>query len=486
MEILGKIVIILYFSIMVFLSLYGIHRYYLIYLYYKYYKKKINISPEWPSDKSLPFVTIQLPVFNEMYVVERLIDSVCSIDYPYYEVQVLDDSTDETTDIIKNKISEWKAKGRNIYSIHRDSRAGFKAGALANGLEKAKGEFVLIFDADFVPQKDLITKMIPSFYDEKVGMVQVRWGHMNPDYSLLTKLQAMFLDAHFMIEHTARNRSGHFFNFNGTAGMWRKKTILDAGGWQHDTLTEDLDLSYRAQLKGWRFVFLPEVVCPAELPVELNAFKTQQHRWSKGSIQTGKKVLPKIWRSDLPFSIKFESTMHLFANLGYVLTVVLALLIFPSLMARGMLGWKKYITLELAVFAVIIISMGCYFTFSQREIYGKKQMKYKYLPSLLIAGIGISLNNSLAAIEGFVNKHSSFQRTAKYKIEHSIDNWWSKKYTTSSHSFPVIEMLFTLYMLVSFIFAVKYKMWGTIPFILLFFFGYSYISTLSLIHAAKK
>lgn len=486
MEIFGKIIIFLYFSILIFLSLYGVHRYYLIYLYHKYYKKRTNPPVKWPAGKPLPLVTVQLPVYNEMYVVERLLDSVCNLDYPFLEIQVLDDSTDETTEILNAKIEEWSRKGKNINLIHRNDRTGFKAGALAFGLEKARGEFILIFDADFVPPKDMVYNIINHFSDEKVGMVQARWTHVNPDYSLLTKLQAIFLDAHFMIEHTARNKSGHFFNFNGTAGMWRKSTIIDSGGWHHDTLTEDLDLSYRAQLRGWRFVFLPEVECPAELPVELNAFKTQQHRWSKGSIQTGKKVLPKIWKSKLPFSIKFESTMHLFANLGYVLAVVFSILIFPSLIYRGMSTGNNYAFLELIIFLMTVISMAFYFTYSQKEIYGRKKMKISYLPSLLIAGIGISLNNSFAAIEGFINKQSSFQRTAKYRIEQNIDKWWSKKYATSSHNFPYIEIMFTLYMMVSFVFAVKYKMWGTIPFILLFFLGYSYISTLTLIQASKK
>ncbi|MFM2151832.1 MAG: hypothetical protein RL199_267, partial [Pseudomonadota bacterium] len=314
-----------YFAVLVVLSLYGSHRYYMSYLYYRH---KANLPMPAGRLQTLPRVTIQLPIFNEMYVCERLVDAVCAIEYPreLFEVQVLDDSTDETTSIAAAAVERWKKRGIDISYVHRTNRQGFKAGALQAGLAKAKGEFVAVFDADFVPGADFLRKTIHYFSDQNVGMVQVRWEHLNREFSLLTNAQAVFLDGHFVIEHTARNRSGRFFNFNGTAGIWRRQAIHDGGGWQHDTLTEDLDLSYRTQLAGWRFVYLPDVVSPAEVPVEMNAFKSQQARWAKGSIQTAKKLLPRILASDLPRSIKSEAFFHLTANICYPLMVVLSLL----------------------------------------------------------------------------------------------------------------------------------------------------------------
>ena len=292
-----------YFLVLLILSIYGSHRYVMAYLYYKY---KGNLPAPRGRFETPPRVTIQLPVYNEMYVVERLIDAVARIDYPRdrLEIQVLDDSTDETQGIARAKVERLKRHGHDIVYLHRNNRQGFKAGALQEGLKIARGELVAVFDADFVPSPDFLRKSVNYFTDERIGMVQVRWEHLNRDYSHLTQAQAIFLDGHFVIEHTARNRSGRFFNFNGTAGVWRRATIEDAGCWQHDTLTEDLDLSYRAQLKGWQFVYLPEVVSPAEVPVEMNAFKSQQHRWAKGSIQTARKLLPRILRSDLPREVK--------------------------------------------------------------------------------------------------------------------------------------------------------------------------------------
>ena len=291
------LILVLYFFVLSMLAIYGWHRYYLVYLYMKH---KGNVPPPLPPPAELPPVTVQLPIFNEMYVADRLIDAVCEIDYPreLLEIQVLDDSTDETTDIAELAVRRHAARGFDIKYLHRVDRRGFKAGALEAGLKEASGKFIAIFDADFVPPKDFLMRTLGYFdNDPKVGMVQARWGHLNRDYSLLTRIQSILLDAHFVLEHGGRNRAGCFFNFNGTAGVWRREVIPDAGGWQHDTLTEDLDLSYRAQLRGWRFVFLPDLVSPAEVPVEMNSFKSQQHRWAKGSIQTCMKLLPRILRS---------------------------------------------------------------------------------------------------------------------------------------------------------------------------------------------
>src|SRR6188474_3144847 len=318
-----------YLSVLLGLSAYGIHRYFIIYLYLKNRKR-----PPVPVRyfEKLPKVTVQLPIFNEVYVAERLLRSVSELDYPQklLQIQVLDDSTDETREITASCAEELRSRGFNVALIHRVDRTGFKAGALAIGLEAAEGEFVCILDADFVPQPDLLKRTIHFFTDPNIGMIQTRWGHLNRGYSLLTRVQAMFLDGHLLLEQTARSRSGRFFNFNGTAGLWRRSCIEDAGGWEHDTLTEDLDLSYRAQLKGWHFVFLADLVTPAELPVDMNGFKSQQHRWTKGSIQTCLKLLPAVWKADLPLLIKFEATAHLTSNFAYLLLFLLCALMHPA------------------------------------------------------------------------------------------------------------------------------------------------------------
>src|SRR5215212_551384 len=321
------LILVLYFFVLSILAIYGWHRYYLVYLYMKN-RGRAQRPPAPPDLAPLPRVTIQLPIFNEMYVADRLIDAVCEMKYPSHllEIQVLDDSTDETRDIAELAVRRHAAKGLDISYLHRVDRRGYKAGALEAGLQKASGEFIAIFDADFIPSADFLERTLPHFSDAKIGMVQARWGHINQDYSLLTKIQSILLDAHFVLEHGGRNRAGCFFNFNGTAGVWRREAIADAGGWQHDTLTEDLDLSYRAQLRGWRFVFLPHVVAPAEVPVEMNSFKSQQHRWAKGSIQTCMKLLPQILAADVPFGIKAEAAFHLTANFAYPLMILLSLL----------------------------------------------------------------------------------------------------------------------------------------------------------------
>src|SRR5437879_10191032 len=337
---INHLIMAAYLTLIVLLSLYGIHRYWILYLYFRYYKwARPAAVPPLPDP--LPMVTIQLPVYNERYVVERLVDAVCRLDYPKdrLEIQVLNDSTDDTTEILSARILSLKEEGFLIEQLHRTDRTGFKAGALAAGLACARGEYLAIFDADFVPPVDFLKKTVPWFENPGVGMVQTRWGHLNENYSLLTWIQSIFLDGHFLIEHTARNRSGAFFNFNGTAGIWRREAITSSGGWQHDTLTEDLDLSYRAQMKGWRFMYLPEVVCPAELPVDINAFKTQQNRWTMGAIQPAKKMLPQIWRSPVSWKVKIEATSHLTACVGYILMAVLSLLLPLSLYFRTRTHW---------------------------------------------------------------------------------------------------------------------------------------------------
>ncbi len=403
-----------YFFVLLILAVYGWHRYYMVYLYMKHKDEQPVPARAFAA---LPVITVQLPVFNEMYVVDRLIDSVCQLDYPrdLLEIQVLDDSTDETREIAELAVRRHAAHGMDIKYLHRTDRAGYKAGALDEGLKVARGQFVAIFDADFMPKSDFLMRMVHYFTDPKVGMVQARWGHINQDYSLLTKIQSILLDAHFVLEHGSRNRGGCFFNFNGTAGMWRREAIADGGGWQHDTLTEDLDLSYRTQLRGWQFVFVQDHVAPAELPVEMNAFKSQQHRWAKGSIQTFLKLMPRILRSNQPMKVKVEAFFHLSANLNYPLMCVLSVLMAPSMIIRYNMGWYEMMLIDIPLFFAATASVANFYMVSQREVYPDTWTdRLKYLPFLMSIGIGLAVNNTRAVFEALFHKPSEFARTPKY------------------------------------------------------------------------
>ncbi len=471
--------IILYFVLLGFLSIYGGHRYFLAYLFIKNFKGARN--PKKKFDK-LPFVTIQLPVYNEMYVIARLIDSVIKLDYPKdkFEVQVLDDSTDETCSIAKNKTEHYKALGFNIEYIHRDDRTGFKAGALEKGMKSAKGEFIAVFDADFIPDPQFINKTIHYFSDEKIGMVQTRWGHVNKNFSILTKLQAIFLDGHFVIEHTARNYSERFFNFNGTAGIWRKKTIADAGGWQHDTLTEDLDLSYRAQMKGWKFLYLPMFEIPAELPVDIIAFKSQQHRWAKGSIQTAKKLLLKIFRSDFPLKVKIESVFHLAGNINYLIMIPFSLMILPLIIIRTELDWTKWLIIDIPLFLLATTSISAFYLLSQKAINKDWKTTIKYLPLLMGLGIGLSVNNTFAVLEALFNHQTDFIRTPKFGIGNESEDWSKKKYRANKNTLiPIIEFILAIYFSIAVYIGFINGMWLVLPFLVLFQYGYLFISFLS-------
>src|SRR5687767_2661224 len=429
-----------YFFVLLILAVYGWHRYYLVYVYMKH-------KNEQPRPKGafgeLPIVTIQLPLYNEMYVVDRLVDAVCQIDYPRerFEIQVLDDSIDETREIAELAVRRHAMQGIDIKYIHREDRTGFKAGALDEGLKVARGNFVAIFDADFVPKPDFLIRTIHYFTDPKVALVQARWGHINEDYSLLTKIQAILLDAHFVLEHGSRNRGGCFFNFNGTAGIWRREAIYDGGGWQHDTLTEDLDLSYRTQLKGWQFVFVNDHVAPAELPVEMNAFKSQQHRWAKGSIQTFLKLMPHILRSDQPFKVKAEAFFHLSANFNYPLMCVLSVLMAPSMVIRYNMGWYEMLLIDIPLFLAATASVANFYMVCQRELYPYTWTdRLRYLPFLMSIGIGLAVNNTKAVFEALFHKPSEFARTPKYHIEGQTDEWMGKKYRQSVAIQPMIEV----------------------------------------------
>jgi cellulose synthase/poly-beta-1,6-N-acetylglucosamine synthase-like glycosyltransferase len=467
-----------YFSVLAVLSLYGVHRYHLVYLYLKHRHQAPRPQSRF---MELPAVTVQLPLYNEMYVAERLIRAVCAIDYPRHllEIQVLDDSTDRTTAIVETVVEELRALGHDIHHVRRPNRAGFKAGALAHGLHTARGQFVAIFDADFVPQHDFLERSIHFFTDPNVGMVQARWGHLNRDYSLLTRVQSIFLDGHFIIEHTARNRSGRFFNFNGTAGVWRRACIEAAGGWQHDTLTEDLDLSYRAQLGGWKFVFLPEVVSPAELPVDMNAFKSQQHRWAKGSIQTGRKLLREIWGSRLPLKVKMEAFFHLTSNGAYVLMIALAVLMFPSLLIRRHLEWTHFLWIDLLLFASATLSISIFYLCSQREAQRSWLGALKYLPLLMALGIGLSVNNARAVVEALFNRESEFTRTPKYGVVRRGPRAGAWLYRGRRSLFTLAEAALAAYFVAAAVYCLFQQMYVSLPFLMLFVGGYLYTSSLS-------
>ncbi|MGB9912580.1 MAG: cellulose synthase family protein, partial [Candidatus Kapaibacteriota bacterium] len=403
-------ILIFYFLSLSVLFLFGIHS--LVLLYY-YHKTQKILLPKYELPKELPVVTIQLPIFNELYVVERLIRNVCKIRYPKdkLEIQVLDDSTDETQEIAKKLVEEYRAKGFDIHYLHRGNREGFKAGALKYGLERARGEFIAIFDADFIPAEDFLEKTIPYFQNPQVGMVQTRWGHINEEYSFLTKALALSLDGHFVIEQQARNRAGFFINFNGTAGIWRKQTIIDAGNWQPDTLTEDLDLSYRAQLKGWKFVFLNDVVSPAELPADINALKTQQFRWTKGAVETAKKILPMLLKAKLDWKVKLEGAIHLTSNIVFPLILVVALLNVPLVIIKNTFSNFDVYYNAMSIFVLASISSFLFYLYSQKAIHVDWRNRILLFPVFLAGSMGLAINNTKAVFEALIGKKSGFART---------------------------------------------------------------------------
>jgi cellulose synthase/poly-beta-1,6-N-acetylglucosamine synthase-like glycosyltransferase len=477
---------IFYLAILFVFAIYGMHRYFLLYLYYRHRHKKPKPKAFY---EQLPRVTVQLPMYNEKYVAPRLIDAVMKLDYPrnLLDIQILDDSTDDTTEIMAQKVEEARAKGFDITLIHRANRTGYKAGALQNGLKSAKGDFIAIFDADFIPNPKIFTETINFFTDPAVALVQSRWGHVNRNFSTLTEIQSIFLDGHFVIEHGARSRSGRFFNFNGTAGIWRKAAIMDSGGWQHDTLTEDLDLSYRAQLNGWRFIYVPDLVSPAELPVDMNAFKSQQHHWTKGSIQTCMKMLPKIWKSRAPLKAKIEATFHLTSNYCYLLMVALAAMILPSMYLRSYYGidnMTPFLMLDLPMFITAMFSFLIFYTMAQYEQTAKWYKKIIYVPMLVALGVGLVLNNAKAVLEAMFRNETPFPRTPKYNVVTQEDKkkWKKCDYKTGKGVMPYIEVVIGIYFLVTAYIALMNSAYIAIPLMLVFAGGTLYVGILSLFH----
>jgi cellulose synthase/poly-beta-1,6-N-acetylglucosamine synthase-like glycosyltransferase len=473
----------LYLGILAIISFYGLHKLLMVWRFYRH--RHLAAAPlQQYAETELPTITVQLPIFNEMYVIERLLEAVCQLDYPEdkLDIQVLDDSLDETQKICQAKVLDLQKKHPNIHYIHRPDRWGFKAGALDHGLQFAKGELIIIFDADFIPTSDTLLKMVHHFSDPAVGMVQARWTHLNRNYSLLTEIQALMLDGHFVIEQTARNRSGCFFNFNGTAGIWRLKAIQDAGGWQHTTVTEDLDLSYRVQLRGWRCIYLPDVVVPAELPMEMNAFKSQQFRWAKGASQVATKLLPTIFRSDIPLYVKVESFLHMTNNINYVFLLVILLLSLPYHIYIAENHWEQDLFIYLPIFVGTTLNLLCFYLVSQYE-QGIRQPSWKFMSDiffLMSIGVGLSINQSLAVCEGFFQVDSEFIRTPKHGIVNNTENWITKKYRAAKTWTIMLEFSMLAYLTLTLGLAIYYQHYWSLPFLILFSFGYFYVLRLSL------
>jgi cellulose synthase/poly-beta-1,6-N-acetylglucosamine synthase-like glycosyltransferase len=453
-------------------------------------KKKRPFSP----DNLQPSVTIQLPVYNEVYVAERLIDAVAAIDYlvEKLEIQVLDDSTDETTDVIARKVTCLQKKGINIQHIRRERREGFKAGALKHGLSLAQGEFIAIFDADFVPAKDFLQKAVPYFRNSQVGMVQTKWGHINKDASLFTSLQALALDGHFSIEQTGRNAAGYFINFNGTGGVWRKACILDAGNWQADTLTEDLDLSYRAQLKGWQFVYLEDVTSPAELPPVMSAFKSQQFRWAKGGAETARKNMKALLHSNLPFWVKWHGAFHLIYSFGFVSIIICAVLAIPILFIKE--AYPQYNaffgagTILYACFFIYILHYFiCYFINTEGSFIHRILGFLMRFPLFVALFIGISLNNAIGIIKGYAGIKTAFIRTPKFNLATVERKAVSNKYTHVTINWVTIaEGLLAVYFLFGLLAALQLKNFAIVPFFLMSILGFSVVFIMSMQERLKK
>jgi len=453
-----------YAAILGALSVHGLHRLYLSAVYARVRAQ----APQAGPPGALPLVTVQLPIFNERNVVERLVDAACRLDWPAdrLEIQVLDDSTDDTTAVAEAVAASWRARGIEVRVLHRADRCGYKAGALAHGLSLARGEFIAVFDADFVPTPQFLRQVLPHFA-EGVGMVQARWGHLNEGQNLLTRLAAVMLDGHFVVEHTARNRSGRFFNFNGTAGVWRRACIEAAGGWQHDTLTEDLDLSYRAQLAGWRFVFLRDEVVPAELPADIRAFKLQQHRWAKGTMQTARKLLPQILRAPLPARVKLESLVHLASNLAWPLVLALALLMPLAVLARGQGELSRTLVLDLPVFLLSTGGFGLFYALAARDASPADwRGRLWRIPLAMALGIGMSINQTRAVVEGLFGKDLTFLRTPK------AGDRPVRSYVVAAGIWPWAELLMAAWMLIGIAACAAAGLWASLPFLTLFGVGF--------------
>ena len=481
-----SLVIILYLFTLGVLGVYGVHRSALLWAYIRHRRERPAPLARFAEDE-LPRVTVQLPMFNELLVAERVIDAAARIEYPRdrLEIQVLDDSTDATASIARKRCEALQRDGLNIRYIRRATREGYKAGALEHGLRLAEGDFVLVFDADFVPPRSAVRDLIDYFSDPSVGMVQARWSHLNREHSLLTRCQAMLLDGHFVIEHAARNRTGRFFNFNGTAGMWRRVAIDDAGGWQHDTITEDMDLSYRAQLAGWAFVYAPHVSAPAELPGDMSSFKSQQYRWAKGSVQTARKLLGRILAARVPAKVKREAFFHLTNNLAYVFLLLLAALQLPNMLIRRRMEDPTLLLLDVPLFWATCGSVAAFYIVAHRELYGGTWQALKRLPVMMALGIGLAVNNGRAAIEGLFGGDVEFVRTPKSGATDERGAPGPVAYRGRQPWHNTLELAFGLYCTLTLAVAIATQSWASIPFVTLFSAGFLYVGVSSLLESRR-
>jgi cellulose synthase/poly-beta-1,6-N-acetylglucosamine synthase-like glycosyltransferase len=486
------IILVIYGLSLLFISGYSLAQAHLVHLYLADKRRKKGSGNETAPQirpGKYPMVTVQLPIYNELYVVERIIDAVAAFRYPRnkFEIQVLDDSTDETVALAKAKVASLKVRGINIQHIRRGTRDGFKAGALAYGLTQAKGEFIAIFDADFVPPADFLLKTIPHFQDDRVGLVQTKWEHVNENYSLLTSLQAFGLDAHFTVEQRGRNVGGHFINFNGTAGVWRRRCILDAGNWQSDTLTEDLDLSYRAQLKGWKFLYLEQVGSPAELPVTMNALKTQQFRWTKGAAECVKKNLPSVLGSkQTSGTTKLHAIFHLMNCTVFICIFLAAILSIPLLFIKS--SHPQYAQVFLfalfSPFSLFLLSYFYWVSATQRPGVSFPYFLGKFMLFLSVS-MGLSLHNTIALCEGYAGKKIPFVRTPKFNITSNKDSWKTNKYLVNDiNGITVLEALLAAYFFMGIYLSIYFHNYGLLPFYIMLTLGFGYISYYSVKQAA--
>ncbi len=462
-----------HFAVMALLSVYGLHRAQLIWLFRRHQPQPP--VPVRSLSGDLPFVTVQLPVYNERFVVEGLIESACRLEYPRerLEIQVLDDSTDDTTSIAAAAVERAAAAGPPIRLLHRGHRVGYKAGALAAGLEQARGALIAIFDADFRPDSDFLLRAVGYFDDARVGVVQGRWSYSNREHSLLTRIQALLLDSHFALEQGARSRSGRMFNFNGTAGVLRKSMIVDAGGWQHDTLAEDTDLSYRAQLRGWKFVYRPELEVLSQLPADMSSFQKQQARWAKGLVQTGLKLLPRIFAAPIPARLKLEAFLHLTANLSFPLMALLSIVIVPATMIRFEMPDPRWLGFDAVVFLSTFVSLAAFYALSQRILHGRVgRWTWALIPAAMAAGIGLTFTNVRAVGEALAGVSSPFERTAKYLTDRSGAQVARRYYRCPGGWTPWANLAASAYFVFSAVYSAWIGAWAIVPFLGLFVAGH--------------
>ena len=490
MATIANILLGLYVVALIYIMVFCLMQFHLLY----HYGKNAEVSSqdfEDTKDEDLPFVTIQLPIYNELYVVERLVDNIAKFDYPKdkYEIHILDDSTDETMQIALAKVEEYKAKGFNIEHITRSNRVGYKAGALKEGTKFAKGKFLAIFDADFLPNPDFLRQTIPHFSDEKVGVVQTRWEHTNEDYSLITRLQAFQLNVHFTVEQMGRYNADYLLQFNGTAGIWRRECITDAGGWEADTLTEDLDLSYRAQFKGWKITFLEDITSPAELPAEMNGLKSQQHRWMKGGAETAVKLLPTVWKSNISLGQKIHATSHLLSSSIFLFVFFIGVSSVPLVFMLKGFDFDYLGFFLISLLTIIVV----YYNANVRKAWKdgltvNNFLKFIFLfPVFLALSMGLSFHNSIAVIQGLRGKKSPFVRTPKFDIKGLTDSFAKDKYHYKDiNKVTIFEGLLAIYFMMAIIGAIVVGNTSFIIFHTLLAFGYSAIFFFSIKHSKTK